>query len=157
MVGNGIHDRPEQEAEKSHLKPTEPTPAGTAITDKADNAVQQRQETLLAAKAFRFTKGDNPFTIDMGDGSTVKDKRPIGANGEKGLPGVTALPPESGGPAAESIEVRQPSSKDQVVAQLHYDQTSETATYGHRPKEYPEPPEQVRGTKPFVKYLSNIS
>jgi hypothetical protein len=51
--------------------------AGTPITNAEDNAHQQRQEKLTAAKAFRFTAGDAaPFTIDMGNGEKVQDKRP---------------------------------------------------------------------------------
>jgi hypothetical protein len=152
MTGNNIHGRPEQEAEKSHLKPTEHPPAGTAITDKAENAVQQRQETLLAAKAFRFTKGDNPFTIDKGDGSTVKDRRPLGTglNIEKVVAGLVAIPPDIASSPAGRAEAPQPVSQDQFIAQLHYDQTSENSTYGNRPKDYPESIEPARGSKPFV-------
>ena len=53
--------------------------AGKPITDKADNAAQQRLEHQTAAKAFRFTKdGGNAFSIDMGDGkAAVNDKRPL--------------------------------------------------------------------------------
>jgi DNA-directed RNA polymerase subunit L len=51
--------------------------AGTPITKSEDNAHQQRQEKLLASKAYRFTKGDNAFTIDMGNGEKVQDKRPM--------------------------------------------------------------------------------
>ena len=52
--------------------------AGTPITNTEDNAHQQRQEKLTALKAYRFTKGDAaPFTIDMGNGEKVQDKRPL--------------------------------------------------------------------------------
>ncbi|HEY9759914.1 MAG TPA: hypothetical protein V6C97_32440 [Oculatellaceae cyanobacterium] len=52
--------------------------AGTPITNTEDNAHQQRQEKITASKAFRFTSGDSaPFTIDMGNGEKVQDKRPI--------------------------------------------------------------------------------
>ncbi|HEY9680583.1 MAG TPA: hypothetical protein V6C86_03230 [Oculatellaceae cyanobacterium] len=61
--------------------------AGTPITNTEDNAHQQRQEKITASKAFRFTSGDSaPFTIDMGNGEKVQDKRPIrqeaSANGQ---------------------------------------------------------------------------
>lgn len=53
--------------------------AGKPITDKADNAAQQRLEQQTAMKSFRFTKdGGNAFSIDFGDGKAlVQDKRPL--------------------------------------------------------------------------------
>jgi hypothetical protein len=50
--------------------------AGKPILNGTENATQQRIEKQTAARAHRFTKGDNPFTIDMGNGSTVRDARP---------------------------------------------------------------------------------
>jgi hypothetical protein len=51
--------------------------AGTPITKTEDNAHQQRQEKANALKAFRFTKDGAPFTLDMGNGEKVQDKRPL--------------------------------------------------------------------------------
>ncbi len=67
----------EKHLEQKHEKGGEQQVAGTPITKTEDNAHQQRQEIQNAMKAYRFTKGDNPFTIDMGDGGTVVDKRPM--------------------------------------------------------------------------------
>jgi hypothetical protein len=75
-----INDKHQGSSEK-HLegqKSGDQQVAGKPITDKHDNAQQQRLEQLSAAKAFRFTKdGGNAFTIDMGEGKAVQDKRPI--------------------------------------------------------------------------------
>ncbi|HEY9758826.1 MAG TPA: hypothetical protein V6C97_26900 [Oculatellaceae cyanobacterium] len=75
-----INDRHQQNHEKQleGQKSGDQQVAGKPITDKADNAHQQRLEQQTAAKAFRFTKdGGNSFTLDMGDGKTVQDKRPL--------------------------------------------------------------------------------
>jgi hypothetical protein len=70
--------------------------AGTPITKTEDNAQQQRQEKLTAAKAFRFTSGDAaPFTIDMGNGEKVQDKRPLrqeNSAGEQGKLDPSKIP-----------------------------------------------------------------
>jgi hypothetical protein len=59
------------------LKSGDQQVAGSPISNPADNAQHQRQEKLTALKAFRFTSGDSaPFTIDMGYGQKVQDKRP---------------------------------------------------------------------------------
>lgn len=71
--------------EQKHEKGGEQQITGTPITKTEDNAHQQRQEMQNAMKAYRFTKGDNPFTIDMGDGGKVVDKRPM-------QPGSVATP-----------------------------------------------------------------
>lgn len=71
-------DKPYNNQEK-HLeshKQGDSQVAGKPITNAEDNAHQQRLEKQTAAKAFRFTHGDNAFTIDMGDGKQVQDTRP---------------------------------------------------------------------------------
>lgn len=76
MTINDRHQNPEKQLE-GH-KGGDQQVAGKPITDKADNAHQQRLEQQSAAKAFRFTKdGGNAFTIDMGEGKAVQDKRPL--------------------------------------------------------------------------------
>lgn len=76
-----INDRHQQNSEKQleGHKGGDQQVAGKPITEKSDNAHQQRLEQLTSAKAFRFTKdGGNAFTIDMGDGkAAVQDKRPL--------------------------------------------------------------------------------
>ena len=64
--------------EKQSVKPGDKPPAGTPITEKADNTIQQRLQEREALKAYRLTRDpNNAFSIDMGNGSEVKDKRPV--------------------------------------------------------------------------------
>ncbi|HEY9680723.1 MAG TPA: hypothetical protein V6C86_04005 [Oculatellaceae cyanobacterium] len=68
------------EKQEKHIERTpqdsEHQVAGKPILSGDDNAAQQRLEKQTAARAHRFTKGDNVFTIDMGNGQTVEDSRP---------------------------------------------------------------------------------
>ena len=52
-------------------------PAGKPITDSQDNRRYAHEQTRLQSNALRFSI-DKPFTIDMGDGRTVQDSRPLG-------------------------------------------------------------------------------
>ncbi|HEY9684942.1 MAG TPA: hypothetical protein V6C86_25420 [Oculatellaceae cyanobacterium] len=64
--------------EKQSVKPGDKPPPGTPITEKADNSIQQRLQEREAFKTFRLTRDpNNAFAIDMGNGSEVKDKRPM--------------------------------------------------------------------------------
>jgi hypothetical protein len=78
MTINDGHSQNHEKQLESH-KSGDQQVAGKPITEKADNAQQQRLEQQTALKAFRFTKdGGNAFTIDMGDGkAAVQDKRPL--------------------------------------------------------------------------------
>lgn len=52
-------------------------PAGSPITDKGDNALQDKIKVSDALKAFRFTKdGQNSFTI-VDEKTEVSDRRPL--------------------------------------------------------------------------------
>ena len=64
--------------EQKESKSVEHQSAGAPITGAADNALQSRQEKMLASKAFRFSV-DNPFTIEMGNGEKIQDRRPLRA------------------------------------------------------------------------------
>jgi hypothetical protein len=55
--------------------PGEKPLAGKPILTGAENDTQQRLEKQTAARAHRFTKGDNVFKIELGDGKTVEDSR----------------------------------------------------------------------------------
>jgi hypothetical protein len=63
--------------EKEQPKSGDHQVAGTPITKTEDNALKQHQEMKDAIKSYRLTKGENPFTIDMGNGEKVQDKRPL--------------------------------------------------------------------------------
>jgi hypothetical protein len=79
--------------EKQSVKPGDKPPAGTPITEKSDNAVQQRLQQREALSAYRLTKDpNNAFSIDMGNGAEVKDKRPLlsSESGSSGLAGMAA-------------------------------------------------------------------
>jgi hypothetical protein len=66
---------------------------GVQITKSEDSAIKQRQELLDASKAFRFTKGDNAFTIDLGDGKNVQDRRPqLIATTDEGRSSISDVP-----------------------------------------------------------------
>jgi hypothetical protein len=68
----------DQGTEKHSVKLGDKPPAGMPITEKADNTIQQRFQEREALKVYRFTRDpNNSFSIDMGDGSEVKDKRPL--------------------------------------------------------------------------------
>jgi hypothetical protein len=69
-----INDR---HLEKEQPKSGEHQVVGAPITRTEDNALKQHQEMKDAIKSYRLTKGDNPFTIDMGAGEKVQDKRPL--------------------------------------------------------------------------------
>lgn len=88
-------DKPHNSQEK-HLeshKQGDSQVAGKPITNAEDNAHQQRLEKQTAAKAFRFTKGDNAFTIDMGDGKQVQDTRPKSGEQQQQTEGSRDLVP----------------------------------------------------------------
>jgi hypothetical protein len=51
---------------------------GEPITEKRENDSHQREQNKLALKSFRLTRDEsNSFSIQMDDGSTVKDRRAI--------------------------------------------------------------------------------
>jgi hypothetical protein len=63
--------------EKEQPKSGDHQIAGAPITKTEDNALKQHQEIKDAIKSYRLTKGENPFTIDMGNGEKIQDKRPL--------------------------------------------------------------------------------
>ncbi len=80
MVDNHANNQHEMgdAAEKKQLKPSDKPPTGTPIVTEKDNNLQQKQESQTAMQAKRFTGPlDVAFTIDMGDGKLVGDKRPL--------------------------------------------------------------------------------
>lgn len=70
----------DQGTEKQAIRPGDKAPAGTAITSKDDNRIQQLQEKREALATDRLTKDpNNGLKIDMGNGKVVEDKRPVKA------------------------------------------------------------------------------
>jgi len=79
MVDSRTNMQPEigDAVERKQMKHSEKT-AGTPIVSETDNKLQQSQEAQTVMHAKRFTGPLHvPFTIDMGDGTTVVDRRPI--------------------------------------------------------------------------------
>jgi hypothetical protein len=72
--------------EKEQPKSGDHQVAGAPITKTEDNALKQHQEMKDAIKSYRLTKGENPFTIDMGNGEKIQDKRPL--NEESSVEGI---------------------------------------------------------------------
>lgn len=68
--------------EKQSVKPGDKPPAGSAITSKQANRIQQLQERREALATARLTQDpEKGLKIDMGDGRVVEDKRPVKGKG----------------------------------------------------------------------------
>jgi hypothetical protein len=91
-VGNHSEHDANDAAEKRQIKPSAKAPDGAPITTEKDNKIKVQQENQTASTAKRFTGPyDVPFTIDMGDGQLVQDKRPIaGSNDNQLIASATA-------------------------------------------------------------------
>jgi hypothetical protein len=77
---------PEHGIEKQTARPGDKPPPGTPITNKSDNAIQQRAEQLEALRTKRLTQDpSNAFGIDLGGGKTVQDKRPLAVRAQEAL------------------------------------------------------------------------
>jgi hypothetical protein len=78
-----IERNPPMSSNEKNLEKKATTSADSAhvakpITSAEDNAKHEREQARLIIKAFRLTTDrNNSFTIDMGDGKQVQDKRPI--------------------------------------------------------------------------------
>jgi hypothetical protein len=110
----------DQGAEKHSVKPGDKPPAGTPITEKADNAVQQRLQERAALTTFRLTRDpSNAFAIDMGDGSEVKDKRPMQKDVVLSVAGASGLPAEFGKPELGKVPDTVVPPEDVLAYKMH--------------------------------------
>ena len=76
--------------------------AGKPITTPEDNASHERQQKLDMAKSFRLTTDkNNSFTLDMGDGSHVRDGRLVSNQEKVSSLGKGEFVPETSGKPAE--------------------------------------------------------
>jgi hypothetical protein len=105
--------------EKQSVKPGDKPPAGTPITEQADNVIQQRLKAREALQAFRPTRDtSNSFRIDMGDGSEVKDKRPINQV-EIVAAGLAGTAPQAGVGEAGKLAPITPPQETQIALKVH--------------------------------------
>jgi hypothetical protein len=77
-MGNDAPSKPPEGDSAERQKPKETAPRGAAISTQGDNAVQRKLEQQTSSAAPRGTReNDPPFTLDMGDGTVVQDRRPF--------------------------------------------------------------------------------
>jgi hypothetical protein len=109
----------EHSIEKQSVKPGDKPPAGTLITEQADNVIQQRLKAREALQAFRPTRDpSNSFRIDMGDGSEVKDTRPINQV-EIVASGLAGMAPQVGVGEAGQLAPITPPQETQIAFKVH--------------------------------------
>ena len=81
------------------------------VEDSKDNLVRRRADEEVAMKAFRLTREkDQQFSIDLGDGRVVLDKRPLQAgsdfpNTPTAKPSASDKPPSGSGGTASGVPV----------------------------------------------------
>jgi len=81
MGENRKHDSHDG-AEKQELHSKEKAPHGTPIHTSKDNTLHKNLEHKITGATKRGTgPQDTPFTIDMGDGTLVQDRRPLRDDG----------------------------------------------------------------------------
>jgi hypothetical protein len=96
FIGEEVMASDEKKIEHQQTEAGDHAHVGKPITTPEDNARHERQQKLDMAKSFRLTNDkSNSFTIDMGDGSHVKDKRPVSDPENLSLSGKVGPMPDS--------------------------------------------------------------